>query len=556
MSLTTWTLNEDSRWQISFDMETETPLHIGSGEFIRHDEIKNTSNEDQKFVDITACIKGKNNLPIIPGSTIKGQLYEWLKARGVENQLLENIFGKGHNPENKDQGKGGKAEFHDAYLTKLNTTSDEKTAPKDWPYWQEKTQTFIEASTAIDRHRQTALDQSLHYTETVPPGIGFRFTITGVMGEQEVALLIAAVDSFDKNQPCFGAADANGYGKMKFRENIKVKKMGTTEITHWLEEFTKNDSNDMVFDTIKYLEPKEIYLLLEQGKPLLKPIKNPTEIELTLTFSGPFLINDPSRVKALHTDTQKNTDHFPLLDKEGFPRLPSSSIRGVLRSQAERIFRTVGVKCCDTKTPCNTMYYKDDISELCPVCQIFGGSGWKSIIKIHDFVCTKTNGKKKQDFVAIDRFHGGGKDGAKFNATYYERPEFKGKITLTPRLNNNDLAWGKGLLTLILRDLKEGDMSFGFGRNKGYGDVESVNIDKSTLLFESDLQAFYTKINESNLNSRFCNSPKISTEVVEKIPLTAVNTASNGSFHNPYHFIPVKKPDTAYWTPHIELKKP
>ncbi len=68
--------------------------------------------------------------------------------------------------------------------------------------------------------------------------------------------------------------------------------------------------------------------------------------------------------------------------------------------------------------------------------------------------------------VAIDRLHGGAAEGLKFNVEFVMTPTLDGVLTL-------DLMriapWGLGLLALTLRDLVEGDVTFGFGASKGYG---------------------------------------------------------------------------------------
>ena len=91
MSLPPWTLNKENRWHISVILTTVSPLHIGSGEFCKHDDIK---DKEGQFVDINACIKGKNNRPIIPGSTIKGKLYDWFKTRKVDNHAFKKFSAK------------------------------------------------------------------------------------------------------------------------------------------------------------------------------------------------------------------------------------------------------------------------------------------------------------------------------------------------------------------------------------------------------------------------------------------------------------------------------
>ncbi|WP_027150709.1 TIGR03986 family CRISPR-associated RAMP protein [Methylobacter tundripaludum] len=542
MNLPTWKLNNEKRWHISIVLTTATPLHIGSGEFCEHDDVKNNDGEPVK---INACIKGSKGRPIIPGSTIKGKLYEWLKTRNTEENLLEKLFGKGHNSVSQDQGRGGKAEFHDAEIIEPLTGS------QPWPYWREEHQAFIAASTAIDRHKQVALQQSLHYMETVPAGIRFKFTFTGVMRDEEAALLIAALDSFDKNQnqPCFGVDRANAYGRMELHGHLHVKVMGATEISSWLNSFSENDKK-MAMESARNLEQQEINTLIKQGNALFKASCDEVKLGLTLKFKGPFLVNDPYAVKILSSNENAKTDHYPLLDKNRNPYLPVSSFRGVLRSQAERIIRTLGGKCCSTDDPCKPIFDKGDLSKLCLACQIFGASGWKTVINIHDFKAINKSKKTKQDFVAIDRFHGGGKDGAKFDATHFERPEFEGAISFSPRMANNDLDWGKGLLALVLRDMQEGDMTFGYGANKGYGGLESASITGIEQI-TSDIQAFRDKCVASP-QTWLCDEAVKPANQQDKIPPAGIQVANSG-FHNPYQFIPSKDPDTGHWLPVLGL---
>ncbi len=544
MSTGSWKLADEKRWHISVVLETVTPLHVGCGELCTHKDIVNESSGG-KFVDINACIKGKYNLPLIPGSTTKGKFYQWLKEKSVDADVLGSLFGKGHNGETGDQGRGGKAQFHDARITQ------QLSGDQPWPYWCEDKQTYIEASTAIDRHRRTALSQTLHYTETVPPGVGFKFIISGVMSELEAALLIATLDSFykDESKPCFGANDANGFGRMKLYGHLQVKKMGAEEIANWLAGLKANDKM-MAMESIDYLPQSEITYLIEQGRKLFQSNDDEEErIDLTLKFDGPFLVNDPFTVNILSDDETTKTDYYPLLDDKKLPYLPVSSFRGALRSQAERIIRTLGGKCCDTASPCRPIYKKSDLNQLCLACQIFGATGWKTVLKIHPFTLSNPEKMniKKQEFVAIDRFHGGGKDGAKFDAAHFEHPEFKGKITFSPRMKKHELNWGKGLLALVLRDIQEGDVTFGFGANKGYGRLEDMVIKGFTQQTES-ITAFRNKCLEF-AHAWNCDAAEIPKPQERKTPLAEVAQASNNNhFHNPYHFIPTGTPNTAHWT--------
>jgi hypothetical protein len=72
--------------------------------------------------------------------------------------------------------------------------------------------------------------------------------------------------------------------------------------------------------------------------------------------------------------------------------------------------------------------------------------------------------RKVLDFLAIDRFTGGGKGGAKFDALGLWQPGFSVRMQV-----ENPEAWELGWLALVLRDLAEGMFPVGFGGAKGFG---------------------------------------------------------------------------------------
>lgn len=230
--------------------------------------------------------------------------------------------------------------------------------------------------------------------------------------------------------------------------------------------------------------------------------------EFTLAAEGPFLINDPVRAG------QGGFDHAMLrasYQRDGTPVLPGSSLRGVLRSQAERIARTLATyeawgendhpneqrqalfhsicPACNpltarTENPvasCNSFVknYVKSLSmqdrrrleesgaedRLCLACRLFGSPWNGSRLRVEDaFLIPGTGQQKVLDFLAIDRFTGGGLDGAKFDAVVLWKPQFKVRLFL-----ENPVGWELGWLALALRDLHEGLATVGFGAAKGFG---------------------------------------------------------------------------------------
>uniref|UniRef100_UPI004055A0E3 TIGR03986 family type III CRISPR-associated RAMP protein n=1 Tax=Candidatus Electrothrix sp. TaxID=2170559 RepID=UPI004055A0E3 len=591
-----WNLGARKRWQITAHLKTSTALHIGSSESVYRDDILINRNGEEKFdfVEINSVVRGKDDLPIIPGSTLKGKLRQWLVEREVDPALLKSVFGK-ESSRDGDQGCGGLAEFHDAQIAERLTGKQ-----PHYPYWREDCQTWIMASTAIDRHTGSALHQHLRYTEVVPPGVAFKVLISGVMEDNEanseVDILLAALQGCraEASGICLGSGEADGMGRMQLCGKIEARYLDNSAICDWLNSIGEGEGDfsaamamaDNATWTRK-LEEQEIRKRVRKlAGRFAEPAAHDIPLDVRFQFDGPFLVSHPVN-KEGNDPKQPEPDLIPLRDSHGNPLLPASSIRGALRSQAERIVRTLGGHCCDTEKLCKPVHKQEDVAERCIVCQVFGAAGWKTGVLIQDFQWmqelegpkeqkireTRYSGSvsKQQDFVAIDRFHGGGKDRAKFAVQHSESPCFQGRITVSGRVNES----GKGLFALVLRDLREGDITFGFGASKGYGQVEPSSV---RITPHEQLDAHIAALRKSvaaqpgeypcvdvsepklhdDLGSRgdpMCSScstgqtRRSAPTVLDRNPVKP----DQDTFHNPYHFIPVKPPLTNSWLPRESL---
>ncbi len=207
--------------------------------------------------------------------------------------------------------------------------------------------------------------------------------------------------------------------------------------------------------------------MLTESALLLTALKPPPRISLgfELDFLTPFLVNDPSQ------KVENGPDHNPLKNSEGKVIIPERSFRGALRFQAERILRTMGADICmpdDTEKACRIS--SDNAvgkNNPCLACRLFGAPGWQSPLTVSDLrLQAGTGDLVNQEFVAIDRFTGGGAPKRKFNTAASYAPTFTGKIAVD--LNRLD-PWALGLLALVMRDLAEGDIHFGFASRIDYG---------------------------------------------------------------------------------------
>ena len=453
-----------NRWKITGVLTTTRPLHIGDGR-LREDErvtykVGRGEAKKEKKAKVATVATDCDGKPYLPGSTLKGNLRAWLEANGAPTAAMDALFGT------RDAGAsnavGGKCEFHNGRYKPSNPT-------REPPHWCPDRRTGLRAGVAIDRVTGTARDKKLFHHEFVPAGTEFAVTVTAQdLEEDEVRVLLGALDGFNavgRAPVVLGAATGDGWGQFTWQRG-DVLKVTSADVEKWLQDDDAGIGADLE-GTAQNLTP---------WAPPAPPAGSRVVVDLTLQFDGPFLVNDPSRCGA----GEQLPDHAPLLDDQGRAFLPASSIRGALRSQAERILRTIGgprAACADPpaadgRKPCKPVYNVRRVAtHLCPACQLFGAPGWKSPLEFSDFEGPAAEQEWHQDFVAIDRFTGGAADKKKFDARSAIRPGLGGKVILDlGAFARGALGpWALGLLALTLRDLAEGSLNLGFGGAKGYG---------------------------------------------------------------------------------------
>ncbi len=453
----------NNRWRIDGYLTTKTPLHIGNGSTTTHPDL----NDGDNPIEITAVETDSNGRAYIPGTTIKGVLRSWLEKNWPNRTTTEELFGS--RKTDKENAVGGKAEFWNAYA--MTSQDIEYSAT----YWKPDRLTDITVSVSIDRDTRTAVEQKLFHHEFVPPGIVFEISVSiQDADDDEVACLLYVLQNgFSGNNPIvMGASTGNGWGVLEWKLK-DISKIDPISIQKWLDE----GSTAVGLNALMPLSPEERRNLIRQvdSKKIVTPDTH-LGIRLKLSFKGLFLVNDPSRVRKDET-----ADHVPRINHEGKIVLPAESFRGAFRSQAERIIRTLGGRACNPSVPFEktlpcTISKIEELETLCPACQVFGGTGWKSSISFNDFIMSNEKEPITQEFVAIDRFTGGGAEHLKFNAEAVPEPELEGIIHIDmARIN----PCGLGILALAFRDLIEGDITFGFGSSKGYGACTAEIMDVS-----------------------------------------------------------------------------
>lgn len=174
--------------------------------------------------------------------------------------------------------------------------------------------------------------------------------------------------------------------------------------------------------------------------------------------------------------------------------LPGSSLKGVFRSHAERIARTLNqAAACnpfakveedasfcglifDRRKKISTLPDPEDKADLanqtayresCPICKLFGSTWYAGRLATSDAYAEGPVPRPQQrDGVGIDRFTGGAAHGVKFDMEVVN----EGTFVTTLHLRNFEL-WQLALVGFVLADLHDGLVRIGAAKSRGLGRV-------------------------------------------------------------------------------------
>jgi len=563
----------ENRWLITGTLTTLSPLHIGTGEPLTNRIPADKGQDTPSLVSgVTVDFEGK---PYIPGRTLKNNLRSWLEQTNVDAKHVEQLFGSSGilsldvRRATGQEHWGGKLEFLDAFLTSAETRDTEAETDAKPPHWDPARHTAVAARTAIDRRTRTVREKKLFHEEYVPPGCSFRVSIAGEgLTDDEVAVLLQVLEGF--NHPGvparLGAGRSDGWGRVQWTLDT-VRCLDATGIKNWLE----NPDDAVGYGIVETFGTKiGAKDFLQQHPPLVLDVPPRLVLEIELAFQGPFVVNDPARAGGDNVG-----DIAPLVDEGGRPVLPASSLRGALRSQAERIVRTIGSRACHVDDPddaCPAVEEIGTVKDLCATCRLFGAPGWGTPIELSDFGELEDSKaiRFRHEMVAIDRFTGGAADHLKFNADVFWQPVLRGTVSV--ELGRIDKA-GLAVLALTLRDLFEGDIPLGYGASKGYGALRGRIVSAALIGGGEDtsvdgtgtaslVKATLADNEHEALSSLAESAASMVTQLLtmRKIPVddraTAATVAPDAApqpnhapagtgndFHNPYHFVPVQAID-------------
>jgi CRISPR-associated protein Csm3 len=211
---------------------------------------------------------------------------------------------------------------------------------------------------------------------------------------------------------------------------------------------------------------------------------NQIRIELSLAPRAPLLIRsgrkgaDPTRpeLECVRTSWGGTRSVY----------IPGSSLKGVMRSHAERLLLSDGVKVTPTFQRTRIFDQKTEgdraYAGTSPLGRTFGNLHLKGHVAVSDLLPGRfdpegsaereqeialANGVEQRNGVAIDRLLGTAAGKALFDQELVVQGRFDGQIVL-----RNVQLYQLALLLLVLRDLDEGYLQLGSGTTRGNGWVE------------------------------------------------------------------------------------
>jgi len=408
-----------------------SPLHIGCGDGERSD------------LDV---LLDQNNKPYIPATSFVGVLrhtiLESLSEKGQNKRLLDELWGFSENTD------GHQSLFQCSDLVCLTDSPEIR----------------IRDGIKIDNSTGVVFEQGKYDYEIVERETRFSLNMVFSYNSQNESLakkVIATIYSLLENGKLqFGAKTNNGLGEVKLIvENTKIYEFKFTEKIHVYNWLIQNFTSQNEIQTIDLGEPYEINVENFHIEAILK-LKHSLIIR---SYS-----EDPEMADATHIKSLEDWI------------LTGTSLKGAIRSRAERILNTINQ---------NDEVFKQlfgDVDEKSPTKKAI-----KAKIRIKEVVLPRFIAEL-QTRIKIDRFTGGTIETALFDSMPLFM-DLSDKVLVINMFVRDCTFSEAGLLLLILKDLWTGDLAVGGEKNIGRGVFEGIKAritwnKQPKIVIEKDLQ--------------------------------------------------------------------
>ncbi len=260
-----------NRYRIQGILTTRSPFHLGNGYVTERKGLTAEKNGQKESVEISSIVTDHMGKPVIPGSSLKGALRNYLlDVFSVSHQGLlardrnfEELIRKDENLRKQNaqtdfmKEKASVLErlfgtpFAEGKIEVWNGECISKSPeihpgirnPEKPPFWDSQRMTWVEQSVAIDPETGTAIDKKLYHFEAVPPGVSFRINISGQnLVHAEMGMLLFGLYAFNSQiwPLTLGAMSGRGFGRFDFQPE-HVYCLPKSRVENWIQEALRAD---------------------------------------------------------------------------------------------------------------------------------------------------------------------------------------------------------------------------------------------------------------------------------------------------------------------------
>lgn len=196
------------------------------------------------------------------------------------------------------------------------------------------------------------------------------------------------------------------------------------------------------------------------------------KLEKRIIISGVVEAVTPLHIGSGRPEVEVGEAELPVLtDPDGRPYIPGSSLKGRVRTEAERIARQKGLFVCkppNVKEICGTL--KKNPNEFCVCCRIFGTAGDVSVaskVKFRDaYPLGKVETLLERTGIAIDRDTGTVARGALYTIQAVPASVQFGLEIVCENMSEDELKLLKAALKSVEDSALGGSSTRGFGKVK------------------------------------------------------------------------------------------
>ena len=462
-------------------LEFTGPLHVGTGAAL-------------SLATDAPVLRDAAGHVWLPGSSVRGVLADWCHREApvlrVDRAYVQRLFGV-----TPQRGDGSSKNDRQGRLTVLDVAFDEGTG---LPPETARADVHVPPPEEIRDHVRINRESGAaarggkfdHEVAHRPSGT-LRLIYEGdSRKDPELLLLQSAADALQERLLAFGGKTGWGLGAAR----VSAKENGSSAITWSVVERAEPEALSIYLNT--RLPPpedppassqgidaptkteKQIADLAQRDSLGLKSRKaqhsaSPDEpnlapwswlrLGLRLAFDGPMLVaaldaTVPSGDTSTEpfTDKRRNADATYQVDPQGRPLLAGSALRGPLRSDAERIQKTLGI---------------DALAET-----LFGTDDAQGLIRVEEGVL---HGQQKHvllNHVSIDRVTGFAASARLFDVAALASPCFLSELLVRWNAADETHRQAVALLFFVLRDAEQQGMWIGSRTPRGYGHAKRVEI--------------------------------------------------------------------------------